>query len=82
MTIAPMRQHLLQITAATRVGQELCPRSMPRAWMSAPVASETRRPLRASREIRACSAAGPESGGDQQRTELIAVQPDGVRLIV
>jgi len=46
------------------------------------VASETLKPMKANREVRACSAAGPESGGDQQRTELIAVQPDGVRLIV
>src|SRR6266545_2583212 len=35
------------------------PRSTPRASMSAPVASETRSPFRASREIRACSAGGP-----------------------
>jgi hypothetical protein len=35
------------------------PRSRPRCSMSAPVASETRSPLRASSEIRACSAAGP-----------------------
>ena len=36
-----------------------CPRSRPRCSMSAPVASETRSPLRASRDISACSAGGP-----------------------
>ena len=36
-----------------------CPRSTPRASMSAPVASETRSPLSASNEISACSAGGP-----------------------
>jgi hypothetical protein len=36
-----------------------CPRSMPSASMSAPVASETRSPFKASMEIRACSAGGP-----------------------
>ena len=50
--------------------------------MSAPVASETRRPLSASREISACSAGEPEPGGDEQGAELVAVQRDGVRLIV
>jgi hypothetical protein len=36
-----------------------CPRSRPRCSMSAPVASETRSPFRASREISACSDAEP-----------------------
>ena len=36
-----------------------CPRSMPSASMPALVASDTRSPLRASREISACSAGGP-----------------------
>ena len=36
-----------------------CPRSSPRASMSAVVASDTRSPLSASSEISACSAAGP-----------------------
>jgi hypothetical protein len=36
-----------------------CPRSRPRCSMSAPVASDTRSPLRGSREISACSAGGP-----------------------
>ena len=47
--------------------------------MLAPVASETRSPFRASREISACSGA---PGGDQQGAELVAVQGDGVRLII
>ena len=34
-----------------------CPRSRPKCSMSAPAASETRSPFRASREIRACSPA-------------------------
>ena len=50
--------------------------------MSAPVASDTRSPLSASREISACSAGGPEPGGDQERAELVAVQGGGVRLVV
>jgi len=36
-----------------------CPRSRPRCSISAPVPSETRSPLSASREISACSAGGP-----------------------
>ena len=36
-----------------------CPRSRPRCSMSAPVASETRSPFNASREISACSADAP-----------------------
>ena len=36
-----------------------CPRSSPRCSMSAPVASDTRNPFSASREISACSAGGP-----------------------
>jgi hypothetical protein len=35
------------------------PRSVPSASMLAPVASETRSPFKASREMRACSAAAP-----------------------
>jgi len=59
-----------------------CPRSRPSCSISAPVASDTRSPLMASREIRACSVGGPESGGDQDRAELVAVQGGGVRLII
>ena len=36
-----------------------CPRSRPRCSMSAPVASDTRSPFKASSEISACSAGGP-----------------------
>ena len=50
--------------------------------MSAPVASETRSPFSASSEISACSARRTEPGGDQQGAELVAVQRDGVRLVV
>jgi hypothetical protein len=59
-----------------------CPRSVPSASISAPVASETRSPLRASRESSACSAAVPRPASDQQGAELFAVQPGGMRLIV
>ena len=48
-TLPPLR-------AMTRVR---CPRSGPRCSMSAPVASDTRTPFSASREISACSAGGP-----------------------
>ena len=50
--------------------------------MSAPVASETRSPLRASSEISACSAGGPRAGGNQQCVEFTAVQAHGVGLII
>ena len=50
--------------------------------MSAPVASETRSPLSASSENQRMLGRGPKACGDQQRTEFVAVQPDGVRLIV
>ncbi len=48
--------------------------------MSAPMASETRRPFRAKGEMSACSAGAP-SRGDQERTDLVAVQADGSRLV-
>ena len=50
--------------------------------MSAPVASETRSPLSANREIRARSMAGPQPGGHQKGADLVAVQADGERLVV
>ena len=50
--------------------------------MSAPVASETRSPFKASREISACSARQAEPGGDQQGTEFVAIQGDGMGLVV
>ena len=59
-----------------------CPRSRPRASMSAPRASEIRSPLIASSEIRACSFGCAEPGGDEQRADFVAVQADGVGLVV
>jgi len=50
--------------------------------MSVPVASETRSPLRASSEIRGVLGGGPESGGDQERADLVAVQAGGMGLVV
>ena len=50
--------------------------------MSAPVASETRSPFSASSEISACSSRRAEPGGDQQRAELVAVQRDGMGLVI
>jgi hypothetical protein len=50
--------------------------------MSASVASETRSPLRASREISACLSRRPESGADQERAECVAVQVRGVGFVV
>ena len=45
--------------ALTGDRQVRCPRSRPRCSMSAPVASDTRRPFSASSEISACSGGGP-----------------------
>lgn len=53
------------------------PRSMPRTSISAPVASETRSPFRASSEISACSAGGP-SPAATRRAEFVAIQASGV----
>ena len=50
--------------------------------MSAPRASEMRSPLIASSDINACSRSGAEPGGDQQRTDFVAVQADRVRLVI
>ena len=47
------------LAALTGDRQVRCPRSRPRCSMSAPVASETRSPFSASREISACSSGGP-----------------------
>ena len=59
-----------------------CPRSRPSASILAPVASETRRPLSASREMSACSAAVPRPAATSRAPELVAVQPSGMGLIV
>src|SRR5947209_1941829 len=64
----------LRVTARVR-----CPRSRPRCSMSAPVASETRSPFSASSEISAYPADSPSH---QQGAELVAVQGDGVGLVV
>jgi hypothetical protein len=52
--------------------------------MSAPVASDTRSPLRASSEQGDQGVLGgrAEPGGDQERADLVAVQCGGVRLVV
>jgi hypothetical protein len=55
----------LRVTTRVR-----CPRSMPMASMSAPVASETRSPLSVSREISACSTGGNQSAdGELEQAE-------------
>jgi len=66
----------LQVTTMVR-----CPRSMPRALMSAPVASDTRSPSRASSESgrgRPAARARPRPGARRART----VRADGMGLIV
>ena len=52
-----------------------CPRSTPRASISAPVASETRSPLRASREISACSAGGPSPAATSSAPSSLRSSP-------
>jgi hypothetical protein len=47
--------------------------------MSALTASETRSPLSASREIRACSAGLPSPAATEQGSDFVAVQADRVR---
>ena len=42
--------------------------------MSAPIASETRSPFKASSDTSAWSRAMSESGGDEDGAELVAVQ--------
>jgi hypothetical protein len=58
-----------------------CPRSMPSASMSAFAASETRSPLRASRD-QCMLRRRSDPGGDQERAELVAVQAGGVGFVV
>ena len=58
------------------------PRSRPRASMSAPIASEQRKPFRASSEMRACSAGEPRPAATKSASHLVAVEADGVRLVV
>ena len=52
-----------------------CPRSMPSASMSAFAASETRSPLRASREISACSAGGPSPAATRSAPSSLRSRP-------
>jgi hypothetical protein len=49
--------------------------------MSAPVASDTRRPLSEQRDQRVPGGRA-ETSGDQQRADLVAIQGGGVRLII
>ena len=50
--------------------------------MLAPRASEIRGPLRARNEHNACLAAKRDPRSDQERAELVAVEADGVKLVV
>ena len=50
--------------------------------MSAPVASETRSPLSASREISACSAGGPSPAATRSAPSSLRSRPSGVGLVV
>ena len=52
-----------------------CPRSTPKASISAPVASETRSPLRASSEISACSAGGPSPAATSSAPSSLRSSP-------
>jgi hypothetical protein len=54
-------------------GRVRWPRSTPRASMLAPVASETRSPLRASQGDEGVLYVRPQPGGYQQGTHLVAV---------
>ena len=51
------------------------PRSTPRCSMSAPVASDTRRPFRASSEISACSAGGPSPAATSSAPSSLRSRP-------
>ena len=58
------------------------PRAVPRASTSAPVASDTRSPLRASSEIGACSAAVPSPAATSSAPTSLRSQGGGVRFVV
>jgi hypothetical protein len=66
----------LRVTTSVR-----CPRSMPRAAMSAPVASETQ-PVEGQQGDQRVLRGRAQPGSDQQRPEFVAVQAGGMRLIV
>jgi NADPH-dependent 2,4-dienoyl-CoA reductase/sulfur reductase-like enzyme len=57
-------------------------RSTPSASMSAPIASDTRSPFRASSDIRACSPAGPSPAATRSAPTSPKVQADGVGFVV
>ena len=59
-----------------------CPRSTRRASMSAPIASETRRPLSASSEISACSAAGPSPAATRSAPTSLRSRPNDMGFVV
>ena len=50
--------------------------------MSAPVASDTRSPFKRQQGDQRMLGQRAEPGGDQQRAEFVAVQRDGMRLVV
>jgi hypothetical protein len=58
------------------------PRSRPMCSMPAPSPSGTLSPFKASREISACSGGAPSPCRDKQRAEVVAVQGDGVGIVV
>ena len=50
--------------------------------MSAPVASETRSPFRASKEISACSGGGPRPAATSSAPSSVRSWRDGMRLVI
>ncbi len=52
-----------------------CPRSTPRASMVAPVASDTRSPFSASKEISACSPGGPSPAATSSAPSSLRSSP-------
>src|SRR4051794_30948560 len=59
-----------------------CPRSRPRRSMSAPIASETRRPFNGEETQQRMVAPIAQPGSDEHRTDLVTVQTHGMRLVV
>ncbi len=68
-TLPPLR-------VMTRV---LWPRSVPKSWMSAPLAWETRRPFWASKEISACSAGEPSPAATSSAPSSLRSKPVACR---
>src|SRR4051794_32863943 len=50
--------------------------------MSAPVASEIRRPLSASRADQRVVSCSPEAGDDEHGADFVAIEPSGMRFVV